>query len=102
MSKQKKPIRAARCKYMPTKENTVIIFSSKHGDFYKAGFTIGNQDFTVGERETKEEAKWMCNMLEIAFNSLIEPKCIGLLNGDNIERYENSVKYTTVKNIENK
>ena len=73
MEKPTKPIKAARCKHMPTKKHTVVIFSSKHGDHYKAGFTIGNQDFTVGERETKQEAKWMCDMLQKAFENLIYP-----------------------------
>lgn len=76
MAKQK-TFRAKRCKHMPTKDNTVVIFSSKHGKgIYKAGFTIGNQDFTVGERETKEEATWMCNMLEVAFKNLVKQKVI--------------------------
>ena len=74
MAKKEKTFRAKRCKHMPTKDNTVVIFSSKHGKgIYKAGFTIGNQDFTVGERETKEEVVFMCNMLETAFKNLIKP-----------------------------
>jgi len=75
MAKKEKTFRAKRCKHMPTKDNTVVIFSSKHGKgVYKAGFTIGNQDFTVGERETKEEVVFMCNMLETAFKNLVKPK----------------------------
>lgn len=70
-AKEQKPIKAKRCKYMPAVANTVIIFSTKHGDVYQAGFTIGNQDFTVAERETKDEAQWHCDMLEIAFKALI-------------------------------
>ena len=74
---KEKTFRAKRCKHMPTKDNTVVIFSSKHGKgIYKAGFTIGNQDFTVGERETKEEVVFMCNMLETAFKNLVKPKTI--------------------------
>ncbi len=75
----KKSIRAARCIHMPAKPNTVVIFSSKHGETYKAGFTIGNQDFTVAERETKEEAQWYCDMLETAFKALITPPVVGKL-----------------------
>jgi len=70
----KKPIKAIRCKHMPTQDNTVVIFSSKHGNVYQAGFTIGNQDFTVAERDTKEEAQWFCDVLETAFKTLINPK----------------------------
>lgn len=74
---KEKTFRAKRCKHMPTKDNTVVIFSSKHGKgIYKAGFTIGNQDFTVGERETKEEVVFVCNMLETAFKNLVKPKVI--------------------------
>ena len=74
---KEKTFRAKRCKHMPTKDNTVVIFSSKHGKgIYKAGFTIGNQDFTVGERETKEEVVFMCNMLETAFKNLVKPNVI--------------------------
>lgn len=74
---KEKTFKAKRCKHMPTKDNTVVIFSSKHGKgIYKAGFTIGNQDFTVGERETKEEVVFMCNMLETAFKNLVKTKVI--------------------------
>ncbi len=95
---EKKPIRAARCKHMPTKDNTVVIFSSKHGNVYQAGFTIGNQDFTVAERETKKEAKWFCDMLEVAFKTLAKPKYIGLRNEENIKMYEETagVKITII------
>lgn len=71
---KEKTFKAKRCKHMPAKDNTVVIFSTNHGKgIYKAGFTIGNQDFVVGERETKEEAQWMCNMLESAFKNLLKP-----------------------------
>lgn len=65
-------MKAKRCKYMPTKDNTVVIFSSKRGKEFEAGFTIGNQDFTIAQRGTKEEVKFFCNMLEVAFNNLIK------------------------------
>ncbi len=57
---------------MPTKDNTVVIFSSKRGKEFEAGFTIGNQDFTIAQRGTKEEVKFFCNMLEVAFKNLIK------------------------------
>lgn len=71
---KKKAIVAPRCIHMPTKDNTVVIFSSKQGGKFVAGFTIGNQDFTLIERSTKAEAVWCCDMLEIALNTLITPK----------------------------
>lgn len=72
-------LKAKRCKHMPVPDNTVVIFSTKHGNgVYKSGFTIGNQDFVVAERETKAEASWYCDMLEVAFNKLIEMKDVGL------------------------
>ncbi len=71
--------KAKRCKHMPAAPNTVVIFSTKHGQgSYQAGFTIGNQDFTVATRETKAEAQWTCDMLEVAFTKLIEMKPVGL------------------------
>ena len=72
--KKNKAIVAPRCIHMPTKENTVVIFSSKRGKVFEAGFTIGNQDFTVAEKGTKAEAKWFCDVLETAFKTLITPK----------------------------
>ena len=80
----KKPIKAARCKHMPAKDNTVVIFSSKRGNIYEAGFTIGVQDFTVAECETKATAAWYCDVLETAFNTLITPAWI-----DNLKSQEN-------------
>ncbi len=74
--KNKKTIRAPQCKYMPTDKNTVVIHTTKLGKVYEAGFTIGNQHFHVGERETKKEAQWMCDMLETAFTNLITPEWI--------------------------
>lgn len=71
-----KPIKAAQCKYMPTDKNTVVIHTTKRGEVYEVGFTIGNQHFTVQERETKKEAQWFCDMLETAFNTLIIPQYI--------------------------
>jgi hypothetical protein len=73
-TQKNKTFKAPRCKYMPTDDNTVIIFSTKRGKNFEAGFTIGNQDFTLVERGTKEEAQWYCDMLEIAFKTLITPK----------------------------
>ena len=70
--KKSTPIKAPRCIHIPTKENTVVIFSSKKGKSFEAGFTIGNQDFTVAERGTIEEAHFFCNMLEYAFKALIK------------------------------
>lgn len=91
ISKRKpKPIKALRCKYMPADANTIVIFSTKHGDTYKAGFTIGNQDFTVAERETKAEAVWYCDVLETAFNKLIEMKDVGLRSDKAKELYKES------------
>lgn len=84
----KKVYKAARCKHMPAPANTVIIFSTKHGDNYKAGFTIGNQDFTVAERETKAEASWHCDMLECAFKALTEMPDIGLKSEKSKEAYK--------------
>jgi hypothetical protein len=86
---KKKTFKALRCKHMPAPPNTVIIFSTKHGDgSYQAGFTIGNQDFTVAERETKAEASWYCDMLEHAFNALIEMKDVGLRSPKAKELYK--------------
>lgn len=76
---------------MPAPANTVIIFSTKHGyGNYKAGFTIGSQDFVVAERETKKEASWYCDMLAIAFGSLIKMKDVGLKSPKSKELYKES------------
>ncbi len=76
MAGKKNRLVAPRCIHMPTKDNTVVIFSTKRGKGFEAGFTIGNQDFTLPERETKEEAQWYCDMLETAFTNLITPKSL--------------------------
>lgn len=70
----KKKLIHNRCVHMPTKENTVVIFSSKNGSKFDVGFTIGVQDFTVRKECTSEESDFTCNMLEEAFKKLIEPK----------------------------
>ncbi len=73
MSK-KKTYKLPRCKYMPVSDNTVVIFSTVRGKIFEAGFTIGNQDFTMVEKGTQDEATFYCDMLEIAFTNLITPK----------------------------
>ncbi len=88
-----------RCIHMPTEENTVVIFSSKHGKNYQAGFTIGNQDFTVAERENEEEAKWFCDVLEMAFNKLIEPKVLNQLKSPISKKKVLKELYIKVKNL---
>lgn len=84
--KKKKAIRAPRCIHMPTKDNTVVIFSSKQGSKYQAGFTIGNQDFTVADRDTKEEAEWFCDMLETAFKTLTTPKGVEAFKSESAKK----------------
>lgn len=79
---KKQLLRHKRCVHMPTKENTVVIFSSKNGKEFESGFTIGNQDFTVAKRQTKAEAQWFCDMLEVAFRNLIEPSYIEKLKSE--------------------
>jgi len=95
----KKVYKAARCKHMPAPENTVVIFTSKHGTMYHAGFTIGNQDFTVAERETKEEAQWHCDMLEIAFTTFISPPYLKSFKSEENKKMVMNDLTTRVKNL---
>lgn len=95
----KKEIRAARCIHMPAPANTVVIFSSKHGETFKAGFTIGVQDFTIAERETKEEAQWYCDMLEKAFTNLITPPVVDKLQSDENKKMVMNNLPIKVKNL---
>ena len=101
MKKINKPIRDPRCIHMPTEDNTVVIFSLKRGNVYESGFTIGNQHFTVSERDTKEEAQWFCDVLENAFQTLITPKGIeSVKNEENKQLYiEKMPPKITIKNL---
>lgn len=95
MRKIKKPIRDPRCIHMPTEDNTVVIFSLKRGNVYESGFTIGNQHFTVSERDTKQEAQWFCDVLENAFQTLITPKGI-----ESVKSEEGKLEYMAKMNPE--
>ncbi|MES2590884.1 MAG: hypothetical protein V4608_03280 [Bacteroidota bacterium] len=102
MGKEKNFV-APRCIHMPAADNTVIIFSSKKGEtYYEAGFTIGNQDFTVAERGTKAEAQWYCAMLEMAFKDLITPKSLKKLKSEEPEKLMKNSCYPqiSVTNLE--
>lgn len=78
-----------KCVHMPTDKNTVVIHSTKSGDVYNVGFTIGVQYFNVAERDDKESADFMCDMLEEAFKKLTHievPKAY--LTKSSIETYK--------------
>ncbi len=84
--KKKKTFVAPRCIHMPTADNTVVIFSSKNGNTFDAGFTIGNQDFVVSNRDTKAEAEWYCNVLETAFQKLITPESLSKVKSEEAKK----------------
>jgi len=77
-----KKLKHPRCIHMPGADNTVVIFSSKNGKTFDAGFTIASQDFVVANRDTKAEAEWYCNILEIAFQKLITPAALSKVKSE--------------------
>ncbi len=101
MKTSTKTFKAPRCKHMPTPDNTIVIFSTKRGKIFEAGFTIGNQDFTMVEKGTQEEATFYCNMLEIAFTNLITPKSLEKCRSEEAKKLfmESLIPKITIKNL---
>jgi hypothetical protein len=57
-------------------DKTVHIGYEKVSGHYRATFKIGVQTFFFGVIGTKKDAKWYCDMLEIALTGLVEPNNI--------------------------
>lgn len=68
--KNKKTFKDPACVHMSEDKSKVVIFVSGVRGNYRCNFTIGNQNFSVSERETKAEAEWWCMVLETAFTNL--------------------------------